>query len=267
MIDFSVTMKGEETMRGDFFVRLGLAIFLVAFATIGADAATDYTIISNFDTDTPGLPPTTGGLSRPTGIIGLGVLVRTSSNGISTQPLEVDDASCNMSYYGGVYYDLPVAVTSGFLRIDATVALNQLTDGVIFDTAVNFGGASIARLSAENNGTIVDHFGVVLGNYSANAPFRFRAVIDMVTKTWSCVIDDEFNGFGDDQVFHGLDFVNSPAVINQIDLVAPTLFGSFSACTGSRIVAYDDIFITNSARLFADGFETGGTGAWSATVP
>jgi hypothetical protein len=198
------------------------------------------------------------------------VLVQTSSSGIATQPLEVADDSCSNNpqfYFGGVYYDLPAPVTGGVLRVEATVAANQLTNGVFFDTAG--GGLAIARLSFKDNGTIDDQFDVVLSSYAANTPVRFRADIDMDAKTWAGTIDDELNGFGDDPVMSGLAFANDPAGITQVDRVYFDLFGSFNifTCTVPRAVAFDDVLIAAPAPLLVDGFESGGTTAWSNTVP
>jgi hypothetical protein len=198
------------------------------------------------------------------------VLVQASSTGIASQPLEVADGTCSNSpsfYLGGVYYNLPAPVTGGVLRVEATVAANQLTNGVFFDTAGL--GLAIARLNFQDNGTIEEQFDVVLSSYAANTPVRFRADINMDAKTWACTIDDELNGFGDDPVVSGLAFANDSASITQVDKVYLDLFGSFNifTCTVPRTVAFDDVLIAAPAPLLVDGFESGGTTAWSNTVP
>jgi hypothetical protein len=108
---------------------------------------------------------------------------------------------------------------------------------------------------------------VALSAYAANTPVRFRADIDMDTKTWECTIDDELNGFWDDQLVPGLIFVNSPSIITNVGTVSLNIFGSFSACAGSRVVAFDNVLITNVLPIFADGFESGDTDQWSTAVP
>jgi hypothetical protein len=200
------------------------------------------------------------------------VLVQSSANGIATQPLEAADTDCSASpspsfYYGGVYYELHTPVTNGVLRIEATVAVNQLTTGIFFDTDTEDSGPGIARLQLNGLGQITDNVGTVLGDYTANTPLRFRADIDMASKTWACTIDDELNGFEDDMVMAGLAFTNDPAIINQVGRVHLVLYGSFNifTCTPPRSVAYDDVLITT--QIFADGFESGNTARWSSTVP
>ena len=260
-------------MNSRCFVLGGIAIVATFLLAPGGAAAQEFSIFSTFDGDTPGSPPATGGLNEPTAIINGGVLVQTSASGIATQPLEVADGSCSASpwYFGGVYYNLPAPVTGDVLRVEATVAANQLTTGVFFDAATDssVSGISVARLSFQDNGTIVDQFDVVLSSYTANTPLRFRADIDMHTKTWACTIDDELNGFGDDLVVSGLAFVNDPGIITQVGTVYLTLFGSFNifTCTVPRAVAFDDVLIFTPAPFFVDGFESGDTTAWSNTVP
>ena len=254
-------------MFGKNSVCCGIVVGAALLLAAGVATAQTFVISSNFDADTPGSPPATGGPDEPSGVINGGVLVQAVSNGISTQPLEVDDGSCNQGYFGGVYYTLPTAVTAGGLRVEATVAINQLTDGVIFDTWISFMSTSVVRLRIISNGTIADQFGTVVSSYAANTPLRFRADIDMASMSWACTIDDELNGFSDDPVVSGLPFVNPPSVISQIDTVFLGIFGSFSACAGSRVVAYDDVTIYDFPPIFIDGFETGDTTRWTATVP
>ena len=249
------------------FVLGGIVIVATLLLAPGGAAAQEFSIFSTFDDDTPGSLPATGGSDQPTGVQNGGVLVQTSANSIATQPLVVTDDSCSASswYFGGVYYNLPTPVTGGVLRIEATVAANQLTSGIFFEAAVSYFNISVVRLRFREDGTIADQFDVVLSSYAANTPVRFRADIDMDTKTWACTIDDELNGFGDDQVVPGLAFVNNSASITQVGTVGLWLFGSFnvSTCTLPRVVAYDDLLIVTPTPLFVDGFESGDLLAWS----
>ncbi len=156
--------------------------------------------------------------------------------------MTVDDGSCNAGYFGGVTYDVVPPLTSGSLRVEVTVAFNQITRGVFFDTSVP--SASITRLNFNGDGNIEANT-IDIENYQANTPFRFRVDIDMDTKTWSVAIDDELNGFGDDPVVGGLQFTNTPSLIDQVGQVYMGLFGGFGAwpCSGSRVVAFDDVLI------------------------
>lgn len=248
----------------------GIAIFVTLALVPGGINAQEFSIFSNFDADTPGSPPTIGGPDQPTGIINGGVLVQSSANGIATQPLEVADADCSASswYAGGVYYNLPTPVMGGVLRIEVTVAANQITTGIFFDAGVDYLGISVARLTLNGLGQITDYFGTVLGSYAANTPLRLRADIDMDSKTWACTIDDELNGFEDDTVTSGLAFTNDAAAITQVGTVHLDFFGSFyqPTCVAPRTFAYDDVLITTGLPIFADGFESGDTASWSSTV-
>lgn len=253
------------------FVVGGICVLTALFFGPGGAGAQDFTIFSTFDADTPGSPPTTGGLDQPTGIINGGVLVQSSANGIATQPVEAADSDCSASswYAGGIYYDLPTPVTGGVLRVEVTFAANQITTGTFFDAGVQYFGLSVARLRLNGFGHITDYFDTTLGSYAANTPVRIRADIDMDSKTWACTIDDELNGFEDDAVTSGLAFVNDPGIISQVGTVHLDFFGSFyqPTCVAPRTVAYDDVHITTNTPIFADGFESGNTDEWSTVVP
>jgi hypothetical protein len=257
-------------MRRFLIIAFLFGIITMALSA-GRAAAQDFSVFSDFQADTPGSPPATGGADQPTGIIGINVQVQSSACGIATQPVQASDVDCSASefYFGGIYYDLPAPVTDDVLRIEATVAINQLTNGVFFDTSTDYYGSAVARLILKDNGNIVDQFGVVLSSYVANTPMRFRADIDMVSKTWACTIDDELNGFEDDPVTSGLAFVNDPGTISQVGTVWFDLFGSFNkfTCTPPRAIAFDDLLMFTPAPLFADGFETSNTLNWSSTTP
>ncbi len=239
---------------------------LIIFLILGDVCIAQTMILSDFNDDTPGQPPAIGGPNEPATIINGGVLVQASANGLNDQPLTLDDGSCDSTYFGGVTYDLAAPVTQGVVRIEATVATNQFIGSpartILFDSTESGLGASIARLGFREDGMILSNDGVELGSYLPNEPFRFRADIDMTTKTWAASIDDELNGFDDDSVASGLQFVNPPGIIDQIGTAIMTMFGSFTSCTGSRIIAYDDITITDFV-IFKDGFESGDTSAWS----
>jgi hypothetical protein len=138
-------------------------------------------------------------------------------------------------------------VTSGVFRIEVTVADNQLTGGVIFDTATRYYRPSVARLLLKENGTVVDHDNVVLSSYVANTPVSIRANINKDNTTWACAIDDELKGFGDDQVVSGLTFTNDPSTIHRIGTVYLWLFGSFNTyiCTIPRAIGCDDASVVS----------------------
>jgi hypothetical protein len=64
----------------------------------------------------------------------------------------------------------------------------------------------------------------------------------MINKTFSIVIDNELNGFEDDQIIDRLNFINEPTVITNItftNLGIKNIFGQDEEVT----IAYDDILI------------------------
>ncbi len=80
-----------------------------------------------------------------------------------------------------------------------------------------------------------------IGTYQANNPFRIRMYVDMDTKTWSAVIDNEMDGFDDDVVVTGLDFSNDPNRVLSIHGLGASL--SASQLLGGTRIAYDDIIV------------------------
>ncbi len=84
-----------------------------------------------------------------------------------------------------------------------------------------------------------------MGAYTPNVPFRVRMNVDMTNKQWSAVIDDELNGFHDDEEVGEMTFTNDPERITSIDGVAASLMllDPPGANDPGRI-AYDDIAIT-----------------------
>ena len=88
----------------------------------------------NFDADTPGAPPTTGGVNQPTTLSippGGTILVQSSANGINTQPVVI--TVIGPSIFGDVGINID-PVTSGTVRVEATVSFDRLTDGFFLQT-------------------------------------------------------------------------------------------------------------------------------------
>ena len=196
----------------------------------------------NFDNDTPGQPPSTGGPGQPTSIFsffGTSVRVQASANGIATQPV-VLTAQGAVQFAGVSAGFAPVA--ADVVRVEATVSFDRVADGWFLDTTAGSGpvlGALVTRLRMTEFGEIQDDVTRTrVGTYSPNQPLRVRVDIDMSAREWAASIDNEFDGFQDDPVVSGLPFVNGPAVTPTVGSV---LAGLLVLSGGPTAVAYDDI--------------------------
>lgn len=219
---------------------LRLLVPVLALAAAVA-AAAPLPIYSDFDADTPGNPPATGGDHQPSSLAlapGNTITVVGAANGISTQPCLLEVASSQTVAYA--FYEFPL-VTEGVLRADATVAFDGLCDG-FFLQAGNQWDAVATRLTMTGTGEIRDYHGTILGTYAPGTPFGVRMDIDMDAKLYAVTIDDEMNGFDDDVATAGLDFVNDPSVIDDIALVSANYY-LYAAPPESGSLAYDDIVI------------------------
>ena len=212
----------------------------------------------NFDGDTPGLPPVTGGLNQPSELFaGIGIIpvdplagsiiVESSALGINTQPVVFSKVN-NADFVGMAYYFDPVV--SDILRVEATISVDRFATFLFLDTSVSGRSISVTDFYGTVHGEILPYGGagdrsnpqrVVIGNYTPNEPFRVRADIDIQNQIWTAVIDNEMNGFDDDPVYTNLLFTNRPEVISQVATVAPimNIIGS-----GDLQMAYDDISIS-----------------------
>ena len=130
----------------------------------------------NFDGDTPGQPPLTGGPGQPTAVFsffGTSVRVQTSANGIATQPVELTAAG-PVQFAGISAVFAPVA--DGVVRVEATVAFDRQVDGWFLDTSAGSGpvpGALVTRLRMTASGEIQDDVTRTrVGTYAPNQPFR-----------------------------------------------------------------------------------------------
>ena len=198
----------------------------------------------DFDNDTPGQPPSTGGPNQPTSFysfFGTSVLVQASANGIATQPV-VLTAQAEVQASGISATFAPVG--DGVVRIEATTSFNRLVEGWFLETTVGSGpipGILLTRLRMTASGEIRDQVTrTVVGTYSPNQPFRIRVDVDMSTDSWAVSIDNELNGFGDDPVVSGLPFLNPGLSAPTVGGVGATLL-VVSAAPGPTSVAYDDI--------------------------
>ncbi len=103
------------------------------------------------------------------------------------------------------------------------------------------GSATVTRLDFTPGNRIIA-YGTQVGMYQANTPFRVRKYVDMDSKTYSVVIDDEMNGFDDDLVYTDIPFTNSG--ITSINRVQASLvaYTNPDVISEDRI-AYDDIVV------------------------
>jgi hypothetical protein len=244
-------MRHAILVRGNLVLALFAACLCLLIPTVAS--AADLVSI-NFNGDTPGLPPATGGANQPTTVFTIGggtVLVQSSANGISTQPVVV---SQDFAFaFAGLNADF-AQVKSGLVRIEAAVGFSRLTFARFLATTDRSNGDEVTSLVATSSGDIQEEFShTVVGTYSPNQPFRMRMDIDMSTKTWSASVDNELNGFADDPVISGLPFANVPSLISGVGEL--TSYLQVQDGLGSASVAFDDLTVSTpatSAELLAD---------------
>ena len=120
-------------------------------------------VFSTFDGDQVDSPPETGGPNEPTSLIipqSGSILVRSAANGITTQPVEINDGGS--AEYGSVDY-IFTQVSTGILRIEATVAFDHLVSGYFLQTSVPSAVAS--RLGMTVDGCITNYGSTTIGTY------------------------------------------------------------------------------------------------------
>lgn len=233
-----MTPKSSQLICILFLIGLLLGPFSAGAAAIDA--------LFTFDDDIPTLPPATGGLNQPSSLLaspGTTVSVESTANGIFTQPVVLSVSA--PSQFADVRFQFS-PVSSGVIRVEATVAFDRLIDGFFFQTSVSPDGAVITRLIATSTGAIADFFGTILGSYAPNQPFNVRIDVDMSARRWSVTIDNELDGFADDGVIADLPFVNPDAVIPSFGTVHAS-FNVFPVVVTGASVAYDDIRVVSLA--------------------
>lgn len=198
-------------------------------------------IFSNFDEDIVDFQPLTGGLNRPTHIqfpTTGHILVVAEALGLQTQPAEI--YLPNDSEFGSIGYRFE-PVRSGIVRIEAIVSIERPVNGYFLQTAEGTSSVIVTRMGFNAIEEINGYFQPTFGSYVPGQPFRVRMDIDMDSKTWSAVIDDEFNGFDDDELFENLEFLNGPDSVSAVGWLGADL-NPFQRSGESRI-AYDEISI------------------------
>jgi len=248
---FAYCSCGSANTNGNDDSSTGVA--MKALSTNGTSEIVDV----NFDNDVPGQPPQTGGPGQPTDLFtapGTTVLVKTSANGIATQPVVLTAQAASQAVYVATMFN---PVSEGIVRIEATVAFHRLTDGYFLETGTGsglFSSAIVTRLITTASGEIQNNAKLsnytnrtTIGTYAPNQPFRVRMDIDMTSKTWSVAVDDEMNGFDDDPVIMNLPFENPLAVLPTVGLVFAGLDLFPTSSVAPTSVAYDNIKVFLSA--------------------
>lgn len=226
---------------------VSLAMIGAFFLPIYANAQEGFTEVVgiDFNEDTPGQPPATGGPGQPSYLVsqsGTSILVQASANGITTQPVVLTVQGADPFADVHTRFD---PVSEGIVRVEATVSFDRLEDGYFLQTTAGSGTnptAVVTRLITRDFGEIQDHVSRTrIGTYLPNEPFRIRVDIDMSANTWSATVDNELNGFEDDPTISGLPFQNPVNVLPTVGGVSASLnlFPTLSVAPTS--VAYDDI--------------------------
>jgi hypothetical protein len=199
-------------------------------------------VFSDFEGDTVGEPPLTGGANQPEAwgaSVSVSVMIVSGAGGIPSQGLQISDSGFQGD--GWARYNFG-PFDSGVTTIEGICSVNKLALMDICGTSVNT-GTSISRVLVNPRYEMYGlYITAMAAHYQPNRPFRFRIQVNMTAKKWSFVIDNELNGFGDDQVINDIDFMNDPSSINSISKFLAQYSGGSTTISGQTII-YDDIFI------------------------
>lgn len=213
----------------------------------------------DFNDDTAGFAPATGGVGQPTVLATLGnssVVVQESALGIDTKPVVVSAFDNAPPTTGGFAYIFD-PIVDNILRVEATLSLDQFMSGFLLRTFGSSPSNVASSVRVVNDGRIQSDSGggspfITLGNYSPNNPLRIRTDIDLLAGTWSAIIDEELNGFDDDELIEDLLFFSAPESIASLQgmggLLNPYSFSN-PPSNGAYRVAYDDVWISEIARV------------------
>ena len=233
------------------FAWLGRAFLVLTSVLVllscSAGSSNDHVTWVNFDRDTPGQSPATGGDGQPSGLVkwdGTSIAVLSEANGITSQPVVLKVPAENVLASVVTRFE---PVSAGVVRIEVTVAFDRFFDGLFLDTSAESGpfpSAGVSRLIATADGEIQDDkTRTTIGRYVPNRPFRVRLDIDMTTQSWAASIDREMNGFGDDPAVSNLPFENPVSALPTVGAVWASLSVFPTEAAGETSVAYDDIRI------------------------
>jgi len=254
------TMLIQMKRLRDVAPTLAFAMLLAAVPAGATNGAIELVHV-DFDSDTPGQPPLTGGPSQPTFLIsqfGTSILVQASANGIATQPVVLTAQGAGQ--FAGVI-TLFDPVSEGAVRVEATVAFDRLADGFFVQTTAGSGPfplAVVTRLITTDFGEIQDDVTrTPVGIYAPNQPFRVRMDIDMSANEWSVAVDNEMNGFDDDPMVSNLPFTNPVAVLPTVGGIWASLSLFPTLSVAPTAVAYDDIQVLLPAVTVAVDIEPG----------
>ena len=200
----------------------------------------------DFDQDTPGTQPSTGGIGQPSFSFaspGSAVLVRNAANGLSTKPavVKVDNAAVR----AGLAYNF-YPMTKRKVRVEANVSFDRFASGIFIQSSVSEATAVVTRLIVLDQGIIQTESEerITVGEYSPGRPFRVRVDIDIAEQTYSVVVDSELDGFENNAVYDDLKFANSSDVTTSVGTALFELNTFSTASEGPTSVAYDDISIS-----------------------
>jgi hypothetical protein len=216
-----------------------LVFVFTTFLFIPAVWAGPTPALLDFNSDMPGLPPATGGIGQPSAYYGAPgtVFVENSFAGMPWQSLTIH----SQGLFAGARYDID-SVSSGILRIEATVAFDRPCFGYFLQTSVAQGATLVSRMQVWADGHIRAYNGsfVSLGTYTPNQAFRVRMDVDLDSQTWAGSLDNELNGFADDVTISGLSLANQGLLPHSIGSVHMDLHPYL---LGVGSVAYDDVLI------------------------
>lgn len=258
---------------------------LIVTVWIGSGTAAGQSLFCDFESDVVGAPPATGGDGQPTSFSGYGtVTVENAALGMPSQAVVIR-GSCEPEPTF-LRFDFDETTT---IRVEATTSLQHLIDAyVAFITTVR--GVLITRIGVNRWGDVYGEysnysgtiFRVPVGRYVPGQPFRMRMDVDGVATTWSVTIDDELDGFSNDQVVPNIKYlVRQPAHPTTVARAYVGIDGISASggvgCTDQTSIACDNVligsvvdgdeicFVADRVLSYSPGIGTNQNLAWQST--
>ncbi len=229
-------------------MKLGMcALAGVAALALQESAATAQLVLpcfSDFGSDTVGSMPALGAPHNPTHLLRHfdtepEPIVQASALGLDAQPVtfatQTEPASAAL-----LVYDFAPNLTT-ILRAEATVSVSGYTQLRIMRAWEQSFGSVIGDVIIGSSGQI-NGLGAEVGQYVPNSPFRVRMDVNIITKTYALVVDDELDGFANDTRVTGLGFGSDP---EDIDNVGGFGIGYIAASGAAEDItlAFDDVLL------------------------
>ena len=195
-------------------------------------------------------PPTGGGGVSEIWISGnSSVTIDRDSDGIQSNHFALEINSNEGNSYACVVWRLPL-IDVGVLRFEGICSLRDYYRALVMRTWEGpVRGPVFSDIQLLSDGVISagghpTNGGAIVGHYSPQTPFGIRIEIIAGSTDYSVTVDEDNDGFADDEVFHGIRRTNSWLPYSGIEGVG-VWFNPVSEQVGvPAVIAWDDVTIT-----------------------